>query len=381
MALRKKGKYWYLYYRQGRKIVYKSLRTMDENEALRNSNAIMAQVRYARHMGAVSNLLRELSINSHDVEISDKASRIESLPEQFVVPVNSEQKLRLPLDKALETASLHRKIGKEHEYAFNAFAKATGLQYMDEITQAIALKYLDDNFGDASPKRYNNVLTLLNVVCRSCLVEAGITTSPFASLMPRLLDDVEHYREFTKEESAAILAALKGHDYWYCVSFIAYHTGLRYESCTRLCPSMIDEDMITIMPGKTSRYGRAVQIPVTKELDAYLNGIRCDTPDTPYCKAFKMERYLAVNGKRMYFFAGVLASLGIHDIDGELVGFPSWRDTYATRISEEGVPDRVMRGILGHTKQRMTDLYNHDTESARRQKANIEKALEIKPDE
>ena len=91
--------------------------------------------------------------------------------------------------------------------------------------------------------------------------------------------------------------------------------------------------------------------------------------------------YLAVNGKRMYFFAGVLASLGIHDIDGELVGFPSWRDTYATRISEEGVPDRVMRGILGHTKQRMTDLYNHDTESARRQKANIEKALEIKPDE
>ena len=376
MALRKKGKYWYLYYRQGGRIVYKSLRTEDRMEAERNSNAIMAQVRYARHMGAVSSLLRGLSINPQNETPTDRSPALDAAVAQMnASAAPSVRKSRLPLDRVIETASKHRNMTDEHRREFKAFMESCGVEYADEVTPSIGLAYLDGRFGGLSAKRYNNALTTLNVVFRSCLVEAGMAASPFASIMPRRLTDVRHYREFSKQETANILDALKGNGYWLCLSMIALHTGLRLESCRRLRPSMIADGLITIMPGKTARFGRAVQIPLTDALKEHLGRIERKSPDAPYCEAFREQRYLMVGGKRYEYFIGVLESMGIRDDDRGRVGFHSWRETYITRLSEVGVPERVIRGIVGHSSQQMTDLYNHDSESALRERETIGNAL------
>jgi len=206
-------------------------------------------------------------------------------------------------------------------------------------------------------------------------VEAGLSVSPFAAIMSRRNENTVHYRAFTRKETATILEALKAHPYWQCLSMIALHTGLRLESCQRLRKDMIKDGMITIMPGKTARFGRAVQIPVTKTLAEYLATITHIGSCTPFCEQFTETRHFYVEGVRMGFFAGLLKSIGIHDNARGQVGFHSWRETYVTRLSEANVPEKIIRGIVGHNSQQMTDLYNHDTESVRRQAENIENAL------
>ena len=75
------------------------------------------------------------------------------------------------------------------------------------------------------------------------------------------------------------------------------------------------------------------------------------------------------------FYAQLLASLNIRDNSDGAVGFHSWRVTYVTRLEEGGIDERVIRGIVGHTSQRMTDLYNHDSQSAKNAREGIENAL------
>lgn len=354
--IRRRGNNWFFVWREGGRRRERTLATSDEEEAKHLAETLMAAVKARRRMAAMDALFH---------------GDFSAVP----VPTEADNCGGLLIADALDVGRRHRNLTAEHEQAWRVFADALPVRYMADITPQMALRYMDGTYGGKSPKRYNNVLTLLNVVCRSCLVESGLQASPFASLMPRRLDETEHYRHFTREEVARIFAALETHPYWRLLSLIAYHTGLRLESCKRLCPSMIADGLITIMPSKTARFGRAVQIPLTDVLAAELGKIAIQARETPYCDAYPLEPYLTWQGVTRAFYSRFLPMLGIlPTADGD-VGFHSWRVTYVTRLSEAGVPDRVIRGIVGHNSERMTDLYNHDSESARREKLAIENAL------
>lgn len=71
----------------------------------------------------------------------------------------------------------------------------------------------------------------------------------------------KHYRALTEEFIKAFNAA---NDPWKTLSLIAWHTGQRLETCKRIAEKLfVDGNIsdITITPGKTARFGRAVYIP------------------------------------------------------------------------------------------------------------------------
>ena len=363
MALARKGRNWFVYYRDNGKIKWRSLGTDDKTTAERHADAIMAQVREIRQLRRLANAFPQpLAIYRPPLaEFTSPSSVLSAIPSN-VGTISG--KSRFQMKDLYAVAERHRKMSPSNFGIWTSYLERCGLTYADEATPQNAQAYMDAHYGDKSAKTYNNVRCALDIIFRAALVEAGLQSSPFEKLLPRRLEDVEHHRAFTKEETSRILDALDtGHDYWKCLTMISLCTGLRLESCRRLCPSMIADNLITIMPGKTARFGRAVQIPLIAELKSYLGSIaRLLKGDTsPYCSAFQIENRWS---KREWFFQGLLNSLGIRDTDEGTVSFHSLRVTFVTRLSEQGVEDRVIRGIVGHASQQMTDLYNHDSESA-----------------
>ena len=348
--IRRRGANWHIVWRENGRKVERSLGTSDEAEARRLADALTSALAARRKAALLSRLLGD-------------APQVERKPQT---------RKGLAIADALEVARRHRALSVEHEREWAALCKSLKVIYMHDLTPQICLDYLDERFGNNSAKRYNNVLTLLNVVCSACLVEAGLQASPFAAVMRRRKTEEKHHRPFTREEQARIIAALDGHPYWRLLTLIALYTGLRLESCKRLCPSMIADGMITIVPSKTARFGRAVQIPLTAELADALPVV---ADDMPYCSAYPAEEYIWYTKERTIFYTQLLDTLNITDSADGAVGFHSWRVTYVTRLEEAGVDERVIRGIVGHTSQRMTDLYNHDSESAKKAKTAIENAL------
>lgn len=371
MALKKRDNTWYVYYKQDGRIVWRSLGTGDIKEAERHAEAIMAQVHEIRRLQRIANafpqpinLVPASTMQTPPVLPAVQQTELTALPPPSVMQYSSS---RFPLAKLYEIAERHRKLTESHSSVWQNFIRRCGMSFADEVTPQAAQKYMDAYYNGKSAKTYNNVRSALDMIFRSALIEAGLQSSPFSALLQRRLDDVEHYRPFTREETKAILGYLSNgrHEYWRCLTMISLYTGLRLESCKRLSPSHIKDGMITILPGKTARFGRAVQIPLLPPLQKYLGTLEPElaTKETPYCSLFPEELRWARN---VWFYGGMCESLGIRDTDDGKVSFHSLRVTFVTRLSEQGVEDRVIRGIVGHSSQQMTDLYNHDSESARK---------------
>lgn len=371
MALRKRDNTWYVYYKQDGRIVWRSLGTGDRAEAERHADAVMEQVRTIRRLRRMANAFPQpISIapsTSSQVRHSDAMPQQNAKDAPLPPSVMQYSPSKVPLRKLYEIAEKHRKLSMTHRSAWENYLKRCGLEFADEATPQNAQKYLDDFYGDKSAKTYNNVRCALDMIFRASLVEAGLSASPFTSLLQRRLDDVEHYRAFTRKETKTILDYLgRGkHEYWRCLTMISLYTGLRLESCRRLSPAHIRDGMITILPGKTARFGRSVQIPLLPPLEKYLGSIApmLETTETPYCSIFPEELRWRRN---VWFYSGMCDALDIRGTDEGKVSFHSLRATFVTRLSEQGVEDRVIRGIVGHNSQQMTDLYNHDSESARK---------------
>lgn len=273
---------------------------------------------------------------------------------------------RLRLDDMIEVAQKHRELSKDHLLAFERFKAAVKpLQYADEITPAVALAYLDDTFPGGNGKTYNNNLTMLNVIFKACVIRAGLSASPFAAIPRRVVKSVEHFRPLTADEFRRIFAAAA--EPWKTAALISWHTALRRETCFRLAWSNIDESdrSITITPGKTARFGRAVYIPIHPELWAHLQSLpRPAAADVPILSQWAAHKRYG-EYTNMDYFGGLLAALNIRDTSEGSAGFHSLRVSFVTRCDEAGIARRATRGVAGHTTDDMTDLYSHDRETAK----------------
>jgi recombination protein RecR len=111
-----------------------------------------------------------------------------------------------------ELALTRRTLSKTHRIRWQRFVERIGVKYADEVTPAKALKYLEDNYSGGNGKTFNNVKSILNTIFRCCLVEAGLSESPFAPIMNKKVTDVEHHRNLTDEEICPICGS-KGRDH------------------------------------------------------------------------------------------------------------------------------------------------------------------------
>ena len=143
---------------------------------------------------------------------------------------------------------------------------------------------------------------------------------------------------------------------------------MRQETCFRLAWEHIDPNdtppSITIVPGKTARFGRAVYIPIHPQLWEHLCQLpRPEDDKTPILSQW--QRYARYKGKRGNYFAELLADLGITNTADGKASFHSLRASFITRCDEAGINRRATKGIAGQTADSITDLYSHDKETAK----------------
>ncbi len=358
MALRKIKLGYYIHYRdeQGRQRTM-SLHTRDPKIARKVHDDFMAKLSAAKTTYKL--------LERHGSLFPEAAAQA-MLEESPVPEYHPREEKRLRLDEMIEVARQHRELSKDHMDTFARFCTAVApLKYAKEITPEVALDFLDARYGGGNGKTYNNVLTQLNVIFKSCLVRAHMDTSPFASIPRRIVRKVEHFRPLTPDEFRAVFAAAA--EPWKTAALISWHTALRRETCFRLSWSHIDEadHSFTIMPGKTARFGRAVYVPIHPELWQHLIALpRPADPSKPILSQWPQHVRYGGN-KELEYFSGLLRALDIRDTSEGKAGFHSLRASFVTRCDEAGISRRATKGIAGHTADDMTDLYSHDRATAR----------------
>ena len=359
MALRRRGKdnFYHAYFRKvitlpDGSLQYTSttvnLGTDDLATARAMEAELMAKNKAARlHQRALSHL-RRLEVEAGARPESDAPAPIS----------HAIRRKRLKLAEWQEAAAKYRDLSRDTIKIFNRFVKSISERYFDEITPERALRYLNENFGDdGKGKSFNNNKSVLNTVFRLLRIDAGIESSPFERI-PNRKHVAEHQRPFTEEEFLRIYHAAA--EPWKTAVLIAWWTGLRQESVFNLKWSAIEGDVLTTMPGKTARFGRAVRIPIHPQLLAALSALPRKNEYVLGC--FKFCR---TSNSFHRAFGELLDKLGIVADERGIVNFNCLRDSFVTRCDEAGIPRHATRGIVGHVSDKQTDLYSHDLNSAR----------------
>lgn len=343
MALRKIGLTWYVYFRDldGR-IKTRSLKVHDEEAAkgLHESFMELLRAKKARLM-----LLREFP---------DAAPAVipKSIAPEPSAPVHTRGTIRL--SDMWGCAVTKRKLSVTHRRTWNRFISRTTAKFADQITPKLALEYLETYYNEGNGKTFNNVKSILNTVFRCCLVEAGLSASPFQPIPNRIVEEVETHRNVTLAEFDRLmeLAPLQIQ----IMMMLSRWTTQRWETCFRMTPEMFDfeKKVFIIDPGKTRRFKKWVCCPIMPELESFLRTI------LPKCKPGKsivsnfsdwVPNTYNKKQKELFLAAGVL------DNDSGKASFHSIRGTAITWFKDHGIVGDDLKLITGHTTDEMEQIY------------------------
>jgi integrase len=340
MSLVKKGKHWFIVYCQKNKQIWKTTGQEDKEIAEAIHTQFMAILKENKTRAIVAKLLGQATPE----------------PARNVL---QETKRRLKINRILDVCQRYKELSVNHTRAFNRFISSlsNNITYADEITGDMAFDYLHANYGELSGKAWNNNKTYLHSIFKTILLDAGLSESPFARVIQKR-DNGKHQRPFTDAECKMIINAAK--EPWKSAAIIAYHTGLRQKDIFELRWNNINGNIITVTPAKTSRHGKAVQIPIHSELSKYLSTL-----------PRKNQRVLGFSDTKCHnsgsfttAFGKILEELNIEDTEHGIVNFNSFRNTFITRCRAAGIAEHAIRGIAGHGTKELTDLYSHDITSA-----------------
>lgn len=336
MALRKQGKYWHVYFRVDGKIISKSTGETNRKDAIKLEDMERKRLRSIRALKRFGVL--------PSVE-----------PKKEITPKPKQTQIKLA--DLFDIAAKYRKLSRWHEKFFKRFCEECGCIYAIDVTPKKALDFLTRNYGDGNGKSFNNAKTYINTIFKASLVDAGLASSPFESVLSRRLGEVEGHRRLTSEEFEKIFTAAK--EPWKTAALISWYTGLRKSDCFSLCWNDIDEKKKAIIkiPGKTSRYARSVYVPIHPRLWTWLQALpRPESPEMPILKCNLNSGHQADYLRELF---GILPDTA----DGK-VSFHSLRASFITRCDEAGIPRHAIRGVVGHTSENTTNMYSQDTKTA-----------------
>ena len=282
---------------------------------------------------------------------------------QIITPEIAEAKKtgrRLLLSSVIDTAEKYKDISINIKRAYNRFVAKlpTKIKYADEVTAHIAFDYLKTNYSEKSGKSWNNNKTYLTSLFKTILIDANMNENPFTRVIQKR-NNGRHQRPFTDDEVNAIIKTAK--EPWKSACVIAYHTGLRQKDCFALRWDDIIDNIITIKPAKTARYGKSVQIPMHLELIKYISTLP-KSPDGTILGFVGKQSHV---GRFTRYFGELLDKLEIKDNENGIVTFNSFRNTFITRCDEARIERHATRGIVGHVDNDTTDLYSHDLTAAK----------------
>ena len=342
MALRKIGQTWYVYFRDlDGKVKTRSLKVHDEEMAKGLHDAYMDQIR-AKKGRAV--LLRDFP------EVP--AVTPKSVAPEIAGPKHTRGTIRLA--DMWECALTKRKLSDTHRRMWKAFVERTTVNFADQVTPALALEYLEANYNKGNGKTFNNVRSILNTVFRCCLVEAGLSESPFKPVVNKLVTEVESHRNLTLEEFDRAMAAAPLQ--MQIMFMLSRWTTQRLETCYRMTPDLFDFEkrVFIIDPGKNKRFKEWVCCPIMPELEEFLRPLlpQCK-PDRSIVRSFSDWKKTRYTEKTTELFR----QLGINDTPSGKASFHSLRGTAITWYREHDVSGDDLKLITGHDDNRVESIY------------------------
>ncbi len=346
MALRKRKNTWYAYFNDldGRRIE-RSLHTTDDSAA---------KMLYAQFMGAIAAKRNLVTVARMYPDGETKAPQ--SLAPE---PVQQGKGGLITLAKMPEIAARKRKLSPSALRIWRLFvSRIAPKQYAKDITAKAALDYLEQFYGTrGNGKTYNNVKSALNTIFRCCLVEIGISSSPFQPIINRRVTAVVSHRNLTDTEIAHIMEVAPLHIQ--VMVMLSRWTCQRLETCFRITPEMFDFErkVFIIRPGKTARFNKWVCIPVMPELERFIRPLlpQCK-PNTPIIESFTKFHICWYRNR----FTPWLHSIGINDTADGKASFHSLRGSAITWFKEHGIQGETLRAITGHSSDKVEDIYARD---------------------
>ncbi len=342
MALRKIKNTWYVYFRDlDGKIKTRSLKVHTEEKARELHDGYMEQLR---------------ALKGKAVLLRDFPEIPSVIPKTLKPETPGRDHLRgtIRLADMWDCALTKRKLSDTHRRMWQAFLKRMSVKFADQVTPTLAQEYLETYYGSGNGKSYNNIKSILNTVFRCCLVEAGLSASPFQPIVSRLVTEVESHRNLTLEEFDRAMAAAPLN--MQIMFMLSRWTAQRLETCYRMTPEMFDfEKLVFIIdPGKNKRFKEWVCCPIMPELEKFI------APLLPRCRSgigivrsfsdWKKPRYTEKTTE-------LFRQLGINDTPAGKASFHSLRGTSITWFKEHGVTGDDLRSITGHDDDRVESIY------------------------
>lgn len=348
MALRKYGKIYHILYRDiNGKVCTKTTGETNKREAQVKERAWMAQ------------LTAERKRHKHGIKVLAPTSNVAAGFDFSVSDFDKTKKRRrLKLANVLETIARYKEVSYNSQKIWNRFMRRIGVEYMDQISPDMAFGYLNKYYGEQSGKAFNNNRTALNAIFKKLRLDAGMDESPF-DRVPFRQHKGKRQRAFSEAEFLRIFKA--AHEPWKTAALISWHTGLRENDALAIGPDNIEDNIIRTLPGKTSRFERRVRIPVHPQLAAWLKNLPPSNDDR--FVGFIPDR--RGNNKFTREFSEILAKLDIKDNEKGIVKFNSLRNSFITRMKDNGVPSEVIRGMVGHMNDDQTEWYSESVEPAK----------------
>lgn len=221
-------------------------------------------------------------------------------------------------------------------------------------------------------------------VYRSAIREGLVSFNPFSSLEAIDTSDSQERKPFTPDEVASLVEAATTEE-WRGLVLVAAFTGLRLGDASKLSWQAVDLDAkkITLIPSKTKKKKREVQIPIHPDLLVYLMAapVHEDSPAAPVFPSLAKKKIgdragLSQSFNKLMAAAGVdrgKPSRVIKDDDEKGVGrityergFHSLRHTFTTWLRTAGVSEEDRMALTGHSTRDSHAIYSHADEKAGR---------------
>ena len=246
---------------------------------------------------------------------------------------------------------------------------AFGRRRLDSITptqvETFALRLRD---GGLSGKRVNNVVSCLRTILAEAHRAGLLAFDPMRKGVIRAVGTVPKERgRLTLDEVArlfdeeAISTAWKGHLLYRAVNLTAAATGMRQGEILAVRDEDVRDDHVHVAHSWSPRYGLGPT--KTRQVRDVPLPPRMLQAIAPFCGTggfvFSMnggDSPCTGNRATEALYTG-LAAIGVTDRAERNVTFHSWRHWLNTVLRARGVPDDLIRRVVGHGTAAMTDRY------------------------
>ena len=331
-----------------------------------HSTAILAKVREAGEL-ALKGRLNPANARMLIGEIMDIAGHgtlvEQSCKEWMTEWLNEKQATTKPA-----TVAFYKNVTKD----FLKFLGERANSHLETVSVSDIRKYRDSIVANGrAGKTANHKLKCLRSIFSDAVKASVLLQNPAASVKSVNEDDSTPREPFTLEEIAMLLSSSPSSD-WKGMILFGLFTGLRITDCAKLKAGNIDLDrkVLRVMPRKTDRKKKIVEIPLHTDIIAFLTeNPPSPFPDTDLFSSLSNVSTSGRNGlsasfKKVMINAGVSRNVTRRTEDGAARetatrSYHSLRHTFTSMLANASVSEEVRSKMTGHTESSSHQIYTH----------------------